>query len=54
MVTVEIAAVPGLVGVAFTADDDRVELVLTADECRELCNSLGEGIQAASRTGAMV
>jgi hypothetical protein len=55
MVTVEVAAVPGLVGITFTAGDDRVELVLTADECRELCNSLGEGIQAASasRAGAM-
>jgi hypothetical protein len=56
MVTVEIGAVPGFVGIAFTADDDdRVELVLTPDEARDLCNAVGEGIQAASasRTGAM-
>ena len=37
MVTVEVAAVPGFVGITFTADDDRVELVLTADQARDLC-----------------
>src|SRR5260370_1453190 len=56
MVTVEIGAVPGFVGITFTAGDDRVELVLTPDEARDLSNAVGEGIQAASasRTGAMI
>jgi hypothetical protein len=54
VVTVEVAAVPGFVGITFTADDDRVELVLTADQARDLCNAVGEGILSASRTGVMV
>lgn len=55
MVTVEVAAIPGFVGLTFTAGDDRVELVLTADEARDLSNAVGEGIQAsASRTGARI
>ena len=53
MVTVEIASAAGFVGITFTADDDRVELVLTPDEARDLSNAIGEGIQAASRTGVM-
>jgi hypothetical protein len=56
MVTVEVAAVPGFVGLTFTAGDDRVELALTADEARDLSNAIGEGIQAASasRTGVTI
>lgn len=53
MVTVEVAAVPGFVGLTFTTNDDRVELVLTSDEARDLSNAVGEGIQAASRAGVM-
>jgi hypothetical protein len=54
MVTVEVAAVPGFVGLTFTAGDYRIELVLTADQARELSNAVGEGIQAASRTEVMM
>jgi len=53
MVEVEVGAVPGFVGITFTTDDDRVELVLTADQARDLCNAVGEGILAASRSGVM-
>jgi hypothetical protein len=51
---VEVAAVPGFVGLTFTADDDdRVELVLTTDQARDLSNAVGEGILAASRARVM-
>ena len=53
-VEVEVAAVPGWVGIAFTAGDDRVELLLTADQARDLSNRIGEGIQAASASRAEV
>jgi hypothetical protein len=55
VVTLEVSAVPGFVGLTFTAGDDRVELVLTPDEARDLSNAVGEGIQAASasRAGAL-
>lgn len=53
MVTVEVAAVPGFVGITFAAGDGRVELVLTADQARDLCNQVGAGILAASRAGVM-
>ena len=53
MVTVEIADAGGLVVLVFTDGGDRVDLVMTPDECRELCNSLGEAILCASRTGVM-
>jgi len=54
MVTVEVAAVPGFVGIVFTTGDDRVELILTPDEARDLSNAVGEGILAAARTGVMI
>jgi hypothetical protein len=55
LVTVEVAAVPGFVGIAFSEGDDRVELLLTADQARDLSNQIGAGILAASasRTGAL-
>lgn len=53
MVTVEVSAVPGFVGTTFTAGDDCIELVLTPDEARDLCNAVGEGILATARAGVM-
>jgi hypothetical protein len=57
MVTVEIAAAAGFVGLLITDDGtgDRTEIVMTPDECREFSNNLGAAIKsaAASRTGAM-
>jgi hypothetical protein len=49
MVTAEISAGDGLVGLVFTDGSDHVDIVMTADECREFCNGLGEAIVAASR-----
>jgi hypothetical protein len=55
VVTVEIGAAAGFVGLLITDDADRVEIVMSPDECRELCNGLGEAIQcaSASRAGVM-
>jgi hypothetical protein len=55
MVTVEIGAAAGLVCLLISDHGDQVEIVMSADECRDLCNGLGEAIQCASaaRTGVM-
>jgi hypothetical protein len=52
-VEVEVDAVPGFVAITFTTDDDRVELALTPDDARGLCNMIGSGILAASRAEVM-
>ena len=53
--TVEIGAAAGFVGLLITDDGDRVEIAMSPDEARELCNGLGEAIvcASASRTGVM-
>jgi hypothetical protein len=57
MVTVEIAAAAGYVGLLITDDGNgnHTEIVMDPDEARGLCNGLGEAIQAASaiRTGVL-
>src|SRR5260370_934013 len=44
MVTVEMGAVPGFVGVTFTAGADRVELVLTPEDARARGGGLGGSV----------
>jgi hypothetical protein len=51
MVTVEIACADGHVLLTISDDDAVVQIVMTADQCRELCNSFGEAIQCVSRVG---
>lgn len=53
MVTVEVRAADGLVSLVFTDDRDRVDIVMSPDEARELCNSLGEAILCTSRARVM-
>jgi hypothetical protein len=53
MVTVEIACADGHVLLTISDDEAIVQIVITADECRELSNSLGEAIQCVSRARMM-
>jgi hypothetical protein len=56
VIRVEIATCGRYVVLVIKAPDDGadVEIVMTADECREFCNGLGEAIMRVSeRTGVM-
>ena len=55
MITVEIGDYRGHVVMLISDGQDHMQIVMTPDECRELCNNLGGAIKCASaaRNGVM-